>query len=221
MLGLLARKIGMIRIYDEIGEFISTTVLKVGPCVITQKKTEEKDGYGAFQVGFEELKERKVKKPIKGKFEKIKVSPKKYIKEFRADKQALDAYEIGQEIKVSDIFTVGQFTDIAGNTKGKGFAGVIKRHGFHRGPKSHGSRHHREPGSVAGTGAAKVFKGTKLPGRMGNEKMTIQNLKIIKIDAEEELLYIKGAVPGAKGSVVALSPAVKKREHSCGYIRYI
>lgn len=172
------------------------------------KKTVETDGYGAVKVGFADANEKRLNKPQKGQFSKLKVAPKKYIREFRADD--FDKYEAGQEIKVADMFENGEKIDVTGISKGKGFAGVMKRHGHKTGPLTHGSMYHRRVGSMgANTSPARVFKGKKLPGHMGVERVTVQNLDIVRVDAERNLLLVKGAVPGAKGGLVIIKNTVK------------
>ncbi|WP_058485966.1 50S ribosomal protein L3 [Defluviitalea phaphyphila] len=204
---ILGTKIGMTQIFDEDGKQIPVTVLQAGPCVVIQKKTVENDGYNAIQVGFIDAKEKHVNKPLKGHFEKAGVSPKRKIKEFRLED--ISAYEVGSEIKV-DIFAPGDKVDVTGISKGKGYQGAIKRHGQHRGPMGHGSKYHRAAGSMGGSSfPSKVFKGKKLPGHMGAEKVTIQNLEVVRVDVEKNLLLIKGAVPGPKKSVVFIKDSVK------------
>ncbi|MBU0650613.1 50S ribosomal protein L3 [bacterium] len=210
MLGLLGKKIGMMRLYDSIGEYIVVTVIKTGPCQVVQKKTVENDGYNALQLGFGTKKEKHTSKALKGHFLKSKIDFKSALKEFRIKPEDVNNYEVGQELKVKDFFNVGQFTDIVGTSKGKGFEGTIKRHNFNRGPMTHGSRNHRLPGSVGACGPSKVFKGKKMPGRMGSDRVTVQNVEIIKIDEKENLLFVKGAVPGNKGSILSIKKALKK-----------
>jgi large subunit ribosomal protein L3 len=203
---ILGIKKGMTQIFDENGQVVPVTVLEAGPCVVLQKKTVETDGYNAIQVGFVKQKENRVNKPLKGLFEKAGTKPFKYIREFRVDN--VDDYEVGQEIKV-DQFESGDIIDVTATSKGKGFQGGIKRHGFQRGPSSHGSRYHRRPGSLGAMGPARVFKGRKLPGRTGFKKVTVQNLNVVKADPENNLLLIKGSVPGPNKSLVKVKSAVK------------
>ncbi|MCK4400733.1 50S ribosomal protein L3 [bacterium] len=206
--GLIGKKVGMTQIFGEKGEVIPVTLIEAGPCVVLQKKASKQEGYDAVQLGYEDIKEKKLTKSLKAKFSKIKVEPKRYIREFRVNNP--DDYEVGQELKV-DIFEEGSFIDVCGTSKGKGFAGVIKRWGFKGGPASHGSRFHRAPGSVgASASPSRVFKGQKLPGHMGNKKVTIQSLEIVKLDKEKNLLVIKGAVPGASRGIVIIEKAKKK-----------
>lgn len=205
--GLLAKKLGMTQIFIE-GKAVPVTVVEAGPCYVIQKKTVENDGYNAIQIGFEPANEKKVNKPLKGHFAKHNVKPLKYIKEIRVDN--IDDYQVGQEIK-ADIFSPGELVDVTGISKGKGFAGGIKRHGFHRGPMKHGSKYHRRPGSLGAKGPARVFKGRKLPGRAGGERVTVQNLMIAKVDAERNLLLVKGAIPGPKKGLVVIKSAVKAK----------
>ncbi|MFP4697125.1 MAG: 50S ribosomal protein L3 [Eubacteriales bacterium] len=205
--GIIAKKVGMTQIFDENGALIPVTVLVAGPCEITQVKTVENDGYNSVQVGFDDKKENLMNKPQKGHFDKAGVSYKRFIKEFRLDNA--NEYQLGQEIK-ADIFAEGDKIDVTGISKGKGFQGAIKRHGMSRGPMAHGSKYHRRPGSMGASAfPGKVFKGKKLPGQMGNEQVTIQNLEIVKIDAEKNLILVKGAVPGPKRTVVTLKESVK------------
>lgn len=205
--GILGRKLGMTQVFDAKGEAIPVTVIEAGPCVVLQKKTPESDGYSAIQVGFGPIRENLVNKPLKGHFLKAHVKPLRYIREFRLDNP--DDYRIGQEIKV-DIFNSGDAVDVTGISKGKGFAGGIKRHGFNRGPMKHGSKYHRRPGSLAAKGPARVFKGRRLPGHMGAERVTVQNLEVVRVDASRNLLLLKGAVPGPRRGIVAVKSAVKR-----------
>jgi len=206
--GLIGKKAGMTQIFGEKGEVIPVTLIEAGPCVVLQKKASDQEGYDAIQLGYEDIKAKKLTKSLKIKFSKIKVTPKRYIREFRISNP--DDYEVGQELNV-DIFEEGSFIDVCGTSKGKGFAGVIKRWGFKGGPKSHGSRFHRAPGSIgASASPSRVFKGQKLPGHMGNKKVTIQSLEIVRLDKEKNLLVIKGAVPGASRGIVIVEKAKKK-----------
>lgn len=204
--GILAKKIGMTRIFDEEGRFIPVTVLEAGPCTVLLKKATEKDGYQAIQIGFKPAKKNKLTKPLAGYFAQADVAPLKYIRELRM--LNTDDYKVGQEIK-ADIFKAGDYVDITGTSKGKGFAGSIKKFGQARGPKTHGSRYHRGPGSLGAVGPARVFKGRKLPGRMGGEKVTVQKLKVVKVDAGKNLLLVKGAVPGPRNVLLVIKNSVK------------
>lgn len=204
---ILTTKVGMTQIFNEDGVLTPVTVLQAGPCVVTQIKTEENDGYNAVQVGFGDIREKLVNKPEKGHFEKAGVDVKRYLKEFRFDNT--DEYQVGQEIK-ADIFAEGDKIDVTATTKGKGFQGAIKRHGQSRGPMKHGSKFHRHAGSNgSASDPSRVFKGKKMPGQMGGVKVTTQNLEIVKVDAENNLLLVKGAVPGPKKSLVIVKEAVK------------
>ena len=204
---IMAKKIGMTQIFSETGNLIPVTVLEAGPCVVVQKKTTETDGYEAIQVGFAEVKEKHVTKPLKGHFEKAGVDAKKYLKEFRLDDTS--AYEVGAEIK-ADIFAAGDKIDVSGISKGKGYQGAIKRHGQSRGPMGHGSKYHRGLGSLSsGTTPGRVKKGKGMPGHMGAVKVTVENLEVVRIDAEKNLLLVKGAVPGPKGSILFVKDSVK------------
>ena len=206
--GILGKKIGMTQIFEENGNVIPVTAIQAGPCVVIQKKTKENDGYSAIQLGYGEAKQKQVTKPEKGHFLKVNLTLKKYLKEFRLENS--EDYSVGDEIK-ADIFNAGEKIDISGISKGKGFQGVIKRHNAHRGPMEHGSMYHRRPGSMgATTTPGRVFKGKKLPGHMGNEKVTIQNLTVVNIDAEKNILLVKGAVPGQKGGLLYITESVKQ-----------
>ena len=220
---ILTTKVGMTQIFNEDGVLTPVTVLQAGPCVVTQVKTEENDGYSAVQVGFVDKKERIVNKDKNGKkeivhrhgvtkaekghFDKAGVAVKRFVKEFRFDNAA--EYTVGQEIK-ADIFAAGDKIDATAISKGKGFQGAIKRHGQSRGPMTHGSKFHRHAGSNgAASDPSKVFKGKKMPGQMGNKKITVQNLEVVRVDAENNLLLVKGAVPGPKKALVTVKETVK------------
>ena len=207
---ILAKKLGMTQIFDETGKVIPVTVIEAGPNAVIQKKTVENDGYEAVQVGFVDLKEKKTNKPTKGHFAKAGVTPKKFIKEFRLDD--VSALNVGDEIK-ADIFEAGEKVDVAGISKGKGYAGTIKRWGQHRGPMTHGSGYHRGPGSMGMcSDPGRVFKGKRLPGHMGVERVTIQNLTLVKVDAEKNIILIKGGLPGPKGGLLIVKNTVKGRK---------
>ena len=204
---ILATKVGMTQIFNEDGQLIPVTVLQAGPCVVTQVKTEENDGYEAVQVGFGDIRESLVNKPEKGHFDKAGVSGKRYVKEFRFENA--EEYTLAQEIK-ADIFAAGDKIDATAISKGKGFQGAIKRHGQSRGPMTHGSKFHRHAGSNgAASDPSKVFKGKKMPGQMGNKKITVQNLEVVRVDAENNLLLVKGSVPGPKKCLVTIKETVK------------
>ena len=206
MKGILGKKIGMTQIFTEVGEVVPVTVVEAGPVVITQIKTVEKDGYNAVQVGFGDVKEKSLNKPQKGHLAAANTL-KKHLKEFRVD--SVEGYTVGQEIK-ADLFAAGEMIDVTGISKGKGFQGPIKRHGQSRGPESHGSRYHRRPGSMGACSfPGRVFKNKKLAGHMGSVKVTVQNLEVVRIDAEKNLILVKGAIPGPKGSMVTIKEAVK------------
>lgn len=205
---ILGKKIGMTQIFNDAGLAIPVTVIQAGPCAVVQKKTVENDGYTAIKLGFSEVQEKKLNKPDKGLFAKIKVTSKKYLKEFRTDD--VDKYEVGQEVKVEDMFADGDIIDVSGISKGKGFQGTIKRYGQKGGPETHGSMYHRRPGSMgAGTSPGRVYKGKKQPGHMGADKITVQNLNVVKVDTQRNLLLVKGAVPGPKGGLIVVKGAVK------------
>ena len=203
---ILGKKIGMTQIFDENGRAIPVTVVEAGPCTVVQVKTKDADGYEAVQLGFGEVKEKKLIRPIKGHFTKANITPKKYLREFRLEEVS---YNVGDEIK-ADIFTAGETVDVTGTTKGKGFQGVVKRHGQSRGPMGHGSMYHRRPGSMGSTSTpGRVFKGKNLPGHMGVETVTVQNLEIVKVDLDKNVLLIKGSVPGNKGAILKIRNSVK------------
>ncbi|OAS86985.1 MULTISPECIES: 50S ribosomal protein L3 [Metabacillus] len=206
--GILGRKIGMTQVFAENGDLIPVTVIEATPNVVLQKKSAETDGYTAVQLGFEDKREKLANKPEKGHVSKANTAPKRFVKELR--EASLDAYEVGQEVKV-DIFAAGETVDVTGISKGKGFQGSIKRHGQSRGPMSHGSRYHRRPGSMGPVAPNRVFKNKLLPGRMGGERVTVQNLEIVKVDAERNLLLIKGNVPGPKKALITVKGAVKSK----------
>jgi large subunit ribosomal protein L3 len=205
--GILATKVGMTQIFNENGVLTPVTVLQAGPCVVTQVKTDDNDGYSAIQVGFVDKREKLVNKPLKGHFDKAGVSYKRYVREFKLENAS--EYSVKDEIK-ADIFAAGDKIDATAISKGKGFQGAIKRHGQSRGPMAHGSKFHRHAGSNGScSDPSKVFKGKKMPGHMGSKKVTIQNLEIVQIDAEKNLLLVKGAVPGPKKSLVTIKETVK------------
>ena len=202
---ILAKKVGMTQIFNEVGELVPVTVLQAGPCVVTQVKTIENDGYEAVQVGFEDIREKLVNKPVKGMFDKAGVSYKRYVREFKLEGE----YSVKDEIKV-DVFEAGDKIDATAIAKGKGFQGAIKRHGQSRGPMAHGSKYHRHAGSNGSCSTpSRVFKGKKMPGHMGGKKVTTQNLEVVRVDAEKNLLLVKGAVPGPKKSLVTIKESVK------------
>ena len=202
---ILAKKVGMTQIFNEAGELVPVTVLQAGPCVVTQVKTTENDGYEAVQVGFEDIREKLVNKPVKGMFDKAGVSYKRYVREFKLEGE----YSVKDEIKV-DVFEAGDKIDATAIAKGKGFQGAIKRHGQSRGPVAHGSKYHRHAGSNGSCSTpSRVFKGKKMPGHMGGKKVTTQNLEVVRVDAEKNLLLVKGAVPGPKKSLVTIKESVK------------
>ena len=204
---ILATKVGMTQIFNEDGTLTPVTVLQAGPCVVTQVKTEENDGYKAVQVGFVDKREKLVNKPVKGHFDKAGVSYKRYVREFRLEDA--ESYALAQEIK-ADIFAAGDKIDATAISKGKGFQGAIKRHGQHRGPMAHGSKFHRHAGSNgSASDPSKVFKGKKMPGQMGNKKITVQNLEVVRVDAENNLILVKGSVPGPKKCLVTIKETVK------------
>jgi len=205
---ILGKKIGMTQVFTEEGLSIPVTAVQAGPVSILQVKTDEQDGYCAVKVGYEDIKESKANKPMKGSFDKAGVAPKRYQKEIRLEDA--EGFEVGKDINVGEMFSEGDVVDITGISKGKGFAGTVKRHGTSRGPETHGSHYHRAPGSMgAATDPGRVFKGKKLPGHMGSEKVTIQNLVVVKVYEDKNILLVKGAVPGPKGGFLVIKEAVK------------
>lgn len=205
MKAIMGRKVGMTTYFGKDGEALPVTIVQAGPCVVVQKKTEDKDGYDAIQIGFEEVKPEKLNKPLLGHFKKANLSPRRFLKEIRGKFEDLD---VGSEIRV-DIFEPGEKVDVVGTSKGKGFAGVMKRWGFSGGPATHGSMSHRRPASAGPQQPQRIIKGKKMPGHMGAERVTIQNLEIVEVDPEKNLLLIKGAVPGPRGGVLLIRQAIK------------
>lgn len=206
MKGILGKKVGMTQIFTEDGIVIPCTVVEAGPCVVLQKKESGHDGYEAIQLGFKDKKEHRASRPAIGHAKKANAKPQQFIKEIRGVN--LEEYQVGQEVK-ADLFTAGEMVDVTGTSKGKGFAGAIKRHNQSRGPMSHGSRYHRRPGSLGAINPARVFKGQTLPGQMGGDRITTQNLKVVRVDTDNNLLLIQGAVPGPRNSYVTIRSAVK------------
>ena len=206
--GILGKKVGMTQIFTETGELIPVTVIEATPNVVLQLKTIENDGYEAVQIGYQDMREVLSNKPAKGHVAKANTAPKRFIREFK--NVELEGLEVGSEIKV-DVFQTGDIVDVTGTSKGKGFQGVIKRHGQSRGPMAHGSRYHRRPGSMGAVAANRVFKGKKLAGRMGGDRITIQNLEIVRVDLDRNVILIKGNVPGAKKSLITIKTAVKAK----------
>lgn len=207
MKGILGKKLGMTQVFTPEGLVVPVTVIQAGPCVVLQKKDAENDGYEAIQIGFDDKKAQRSIKPELGHAKKAGATPKRYVKEFRGIQ--LGDYEVGQELK-ADLFAEGEFVDVTGTSKGKGFQGSIKRHNQSRGPMSHGSRYHRGPGSMGSIQANRVPKGKKLPGHMGNETVTLQNLQVVKVDAERNVILVKGSIPGPANSYVSVKSSVKK-----------
>jgi large subunit ribosomal protein L3 len=204
-IGLLGNKVGMTQIFDEFGNIIPVTILKVGPCVITQVKTKSKDGYDSIQIGYGNLPSKALSQPELGHLQKSNIQPLKYLKEFKINEG--DDFSIGQVLNV-DSFSSGQFVNIRGRSIGKGFSGLQKRHNFSRGPMTHGSKNHREPGSIGmGTTPGRVLPGKKMAGQLGNKITTIRKLKVIQINSEENLLVIKGSVPGKPGNLLSIIPS--------------
>jgi large subunit ribosomal protein L3 len=205
--GIVGRKIGMTQIFDEAGKVIPVTVIEAGPNVVIQKKTVETDGYNAVKIGFGDVREKLRNKPVKGQFGKAGLKLRRFIKELRLEDVA--SFNVGDEIK-ADMFSVGDKVDVSGTSKGKGFAGVIKRWNFHRGPETHGSKYHRGVGSMgASSDPSRTFKGKKMPGQMGNKRSTIQNLTVVRVDLDRNLILIKGAIPGPKKGLVIIKDTTK------------
>jgi large subunit ribosomal protein L3 len=207
---MIGKKIGMTQIFDDEGRVVPVTVVEAGPMTVVQKKTVGTDGYNALKFGFWPIKEKLVNKPDKGHFEKLSKAPLKYMKEYRTEK--VDEYELGDTISVAQMFNNGDIVDVSGISKGKGFQGNIKRWGYSRGRETHGSHFHRSPGSLSSTSTpGRVFKGKKLPGHMGVDRITVQNLEVVKVDADKNVLLIKGALPGPKGGICTVETAVKSK----------
>lgn len=204
--GILGKKIGMTQVFTEAGALIPVTVIEVTPNVVLQKKTVESDGYNAIQLGYEDKREKVANKPEIGHAAKANTAPKRFVKEIAGEEML--AFEVGQEVK-GNIFATGELVDVTGTSKGKGFQGVIKRHNFHRGPMAHGSGYHRGIGSMGSIQAARIKPGKKMPGRMGGETRTVQNLEFVKYDETNNVILVKGNVPGAKNSYVVITNAVK------------
>ena len=205
--GIIGKKIGMTQIFDEKGNVVPVTVIEATPNVVAQVKTVETDGYNSIQLGYGEVKDKHINKTEKGHFTKAGLTAKKHLREFRVED--VENYKVGDEVK-ADIFEAGEKIDVQGTTKGKGFQGVIKRHGQHRGPMGHGSMYHRRPGSMGSTSTpGRVFKGKKLPGHMGRVTVTIQNLDVVRVDMDKNVILVKGSVPGAKGAILKIKSAVK------------
>ena len=203
---ILGKKIGMSQWFTPNGELLPVTVIEAGPCIVTQIKTKDTDGYEAVQVAFQPIKESRMNKPTKGHFAKANVKPHRFLREFRLAN--ITGYKVGQEVTV-DLFTEGEFVDVTGTSKGRGFTGVIQRWGFSRGPMTHGSKYHRGVGSLSSRAGARTFPGRKMPGQHGRFRRTVQNLRVVRIDTERNLILVKGAVPGPKGSLVTIKNSVK------------
>jgi len=209
-MGLIGRKLGMTQVFEENGKVIPVTVLEVGPCFVTQKKTRDSDGYSSIQIGYQSINEKKVTKPIAGHCKKAGLPPLKYMREIRMEESDAAQFNIGQEMNVS-IFKEGDYIDVIGTSKGKGFQGVVRRHGFKGGPATRGSMQHRKPGSIGGGNPQRVIKGRKMAGHMGNERVTLQNLVVYRVMPEKNLMLVVGAVPGSGNSLVFVRHAVKKQ----------
>lgn len=212
--GILGEKLGMMQLFTETGEAKAVTVVQAGPCVVVSVKTPEKDGYKAVQLGFQPLPEKRATKPYAGQFKKIGIAPQRFLREVRD--MDIEAYQPGQEIRVGDLFTAGERVDVIGTSKGKGFQGVIKRFHGRRGPMSHGSMYHRRPGSMGATGPNRVLKGKPLPGHMGAQRVTVQNLEVVRVDADRNLLFIAGGLPGPQKGLLLIQDAVKSAANAKG-----
>ncbi len=206
---ILARKVGMTQIYDEEGHAVPVTVLEAGPCYVTQVKSAASDGYSSIQIGFKEKKEQHLTRPLRGHLQRAGVKPCLYLREFRIAEKELTDYPPGRELR-ADIFSAGEHVDISAISRGKGFAGSIKRLGFARGPRTHGSRYHRGPGSLGAVDPGRVFKGRPLPGRMGGRRRTVQNLRVVQADGDKNILLIRGSVPGPRGGLVEVKATTRK-----------
>jgi large subunit ribosomal protein L3 len=211
-LGLLGKKLGVTRVFDKESKTIPVTVIKAGPCAVVQKKIEEVPGYYAIQLGFDDKKEKSTTKPLLGHFKKANVTPKRFIQEIRGSKEQIEKFEVGKEIKVPDIFKVGDHIDVTGITKGRGFTGVMKRYNFHGAPMTHGTHEfRRHGGSLSCARPGRIFKNKKMPGHYGTEQVTIQNLEIVNILPDGEVLFLKGAVPGPTNGYLVLKHSIKKK----------
>lgn len=210
MKGILGKKVGMTQVFDESGEVIPVTIIEAGPCFVTQKKTVKQDGYTAIQLGFKEVKPKRLTQPQRGHLRKNNLPPLRYLREIRMSEGDLEDYEEGQKISIG-IFEVGEIVDVVGTSKGRGFAGVVKRHGFRGGPKTRGqSDRHRAPGSIGQTTTpGRVFKGKRMPGRMGNQRVSVQDLQVVLVDPQRNLLAVKGSVPGARNGLLLIKEARK------------
>ncbi len=206
-IGILGTKVGMTQIFDDAGKAVPVTVIQAGPCKVTQVKTKDTDGYEAIQIGYGETREKLLTKPQKGHLAKSGAGSLRHLKEYRVD--SAGEYELGQELK-ADLFEAGQIIDVSGRTIGRGFAGNQKRHNFRRGPMTHGSKNHRAPGSTgAGTTPGRIYPGKRMAGRLGNDKVTLRKLTVVKVDAEQNLLLVKGSVPGKPGALLSIAPTNK------------
>jgi len=205
--GLLARKVGMMQVFNEDGTLSAVTVLEAGPCRVLGLRTVEKDGYSAAQLAFGDVAAKRVTKPVAGAFKKAGIEAHRHVAELRDYSEGL---QVGQELK-ADLFAAGELVDVSATSKGKGFQGLVKRHNFSRGPESHGSMNVRQPGSIGATDAARVFKGVRMAGQMGNVKRTVQGVQIVRVDLERNLLLLNGSVPGGKGGIVTVSQSVKTK----------
>ncbi len=204
MKAILGKKVGMTQIFDEEGKLIPVTVIEAGPCTVVDVKDLDKHGYQGVQLGFGFVKEERLTKPLRGYFQKKRLVPKRYLREVRVEPG--DEIKVGDEVK-ADVFKSGDYVDVTGTSLGKGFSGAIKRWNMRRGPSSHGSKHHRSPGSLAARDASRVFPGRKLPGHMGSERVTVRNLRVVAVDAEKNLVLVYGGVPGSRGSLVMIKEA--------------
>jgi large subunit ribosomal protein L3 len=204
MKAILGKKIGMSQVFDKGGELVPVTVIEAGPCTVVAKRTLDRDGYAGLQLGFGFVNEKKVPKPVLGQFKKKNLAPAKYLREFRAAEG--ETLQVGDQVKV-DVFKSGDIVEVTGRSIGKGFAGGVKRWHFHRGPMAHGSKYHRGPGSLQSRAAARVFPGRKMPGHLGDERVTVRGLRVVSVDPEKNLILVRGAVPGARGSLLMVKEA--------------
>ena len=209
--GIIGRKLGMTQVFSDGGDILPVTVIEAGPCVVVQKKTLDNDGYNVLQLGYSEKKVKKLNKPLKGHFKRHNATPSVYLKEFGVDN--IEDYQEGDSITI-DIFNAGDFVDITGVSKGKGFAGVVKRWGFSGGPAGHGSMFHKSPGSIGASATpSRVFKGRKMPGRLGGKRVTVQNIQVVEVKPDKNIILLKGAVPGSSNGIITIKSSVKKKNN--------
>jgi large subunit ribosomal protein L3 len=209
--GIIGRKLGMTQVFSDDGNVLPVTVIEAGPCIVVQKKTLDNDGYNVLQLGYSEKKVKRLNKPLKGHFKKHNATPCAYLKEFGVDN--IEDYQEGDSITI-DMFNAGDFVDVTGVSKGKGFAGVVKRWGFRGGPGGHGSMFHKSPGSIGASATpSRVFKGRKMPGRLGGKRVTVQNIQVVEVKPDKNIILLKGAVPGSQNGIITIKSSVKKRNN--------